>query len=303
MKKVYLFIILSALLFGTMEVTLKIVGNELDAFQTTFLRFMIGGIVLFPMAINEMRRAKTKLSMKDWLYLLLLGTICVPASMTLFQLGIVYSNASTAAVIFCINPIFTVMFAHFMTKDDRFTKGKAIACIFGVAGIIMMIRPWNIQEGNTALGAILLIIASALFAFYSVLGGKSVARIGTFAQTSFSFILGSLVLFVIFIITGKPILLGVGDNIILILYLSLIVTGCGYLFYFFAIKNSNATTGSIVFFLKTVIAPVIAVIVLHETITWNMYIGIGLILIASLLIIREKKKYDKKTTDFDNLPE
>lgn len=298
-----MYIIIPAVLFGSMEVSLKLVGNDLDAFQTTFLRFMIGGIILLPAAIREMKKNKTHIAWKDWLYLLLLGTICVPASMVLFQLGVMHSNAATAAVIFCINPMFTVIIAHFLTKDDKFTKGKIIGIAIGVMGIIMMIRPWNLQEGNTIFGAVLLIIAAALFALYSVLGGRSVKRIGTFAQTSFSFILGSLVLLVMLFIMGKPVIAGIQDNFLIIMYLSVVITGCGYLFYFLAIKHSNATTGSIVFLVKPVIAPIFAVTILSETITWNMYIGIALVLTASYIILREKKKYAEKQTDFDNLPE
>ena len=40
MKKVGLLILLTAFLFGTMEVALKIAGNGLDSFQLTFLRFI-----------------------------------------------------------------------------------------------------------------------------------------------------------------------------------------------------------------------------------------------------------------------
>ena len=290
MKKVVTYIIISAVLFGTMEVALKVAGNDLDPFQTTFLRFIIGGIVMLPVALGEMKKNKTRLGVKDWLYMLLLGVVCVPGSMILFQFGIMASNASTAAVLFSVNPMFTVIFAHFMTKDDKFTKGKAISIIIGIMGIVMMIRPWGMQEGNTVGGALMLMAAAAIFSLYSVLGSKSVAGIGTFTQTSFSFILGALVLLIILLITGKPVITGIENNFSIIMYLSIFVTGGGYLFYFLAIKNSNATTGSIVFFLKPVIAPIIAVMVLREVITPNMFVGIGLILAASYIIIWEKKK-------------
>jgi len=234
LKKVVFFIILSAFFFGTMEVSLKIAGNDLNAFQTTFLRFFIGGLVLLPYGIVEMRRSHVRLKLKDWIYMLLLGIVCVPASMTLFQLGIMASNASTAAVIFSVNPMFTVIFAHFMTKDDRFTKGKIIAVVIGVIGIVFMIRPWDIQAGNTVKGAVFLLIAAVLFALYSVLGGNTIRKIGAFTQTSFSFILGSFVLLVILCLTGNPVLDGVVENYVIIIYMSLVFTGGGYLFYFLA---------------------------------------------------------------------
>ena len=57
-----------------------------------------------------------------------------------------------------------------------------------------------------------------------------------------------------------------------------------------AIKMSDAATGSLAFFLKPAIAPVMAVIFLKETILWNTYIGIGLILVASYMNIRYQRK-------------
>ncbi len=51
MKKAYIFVILTAFLFGTMEVACKLAGSELDPFQLTFLRFAIGGLILLPFAV------------------------------------------------------------------------------------------------------------------------------------------------------------------------------------------------------------------------------------------------------------
>ena len=40
---------MTAFLFGTMEIALKIGGNTFDPLQLTGLRFLIGGLVLLPM--------------------------------------------------------------------------------------------------------------------------------------------------------------------------------------------------------------------------------------------------------------
>ena len=56
MKKLVLFILLSATLFSTMEVVLKIAGNQLDAFQLTLIRFFIGGMFLLPFALMEIKK-------------------------------------------------------------------------------------------------------------------------------------------------------------------------------------------------------------------------------------------------------
>jgi len=126
MKKVYFFITLAAFLFGTMEVALKIAGSDMDPLQLTFLRFFIGGIVLIPAAAGEMKSKKTKIRRQDLGRLLLLGIICIPVSMVLFQLGVDGSNASTAAVIFSVNPLFTMILAHFFAGESM-NRNKGIA--------------------------------------------------------------------------------------------------------------------------------------------------------------------------------
>ena len=100
-----------------MEVALKLAGNELDPLQLTFLRFFIAGIVFLPIAIGELRRNGIRLTRNDYLYLWLLGVMNVPFFTVAFQLGIMWSNASTAAVIFSANPVFTMIFAHFMAGE------------------------------------------------------------------------------------------------------------------------------------------------------------------------------------------
>ena len=67
------------------------------------------------------------------------------------------------------------------------------------------------------------------------------------------------------------------------------VTGLGYICFFQAIRKSNATTGSVAFFIKPVIAPIFAVLILGESILWSMVLGIALILTASFLQMNTKE--------------
>lgn len=294
MKKVYFNIVMTAFLFGTMEVALKLSGSALDSFQLTFLRFFIGGLLLLPFAIAEIRRTKVKLTAKDFGYLLYVGILAIPLSMLFFQLGVMRCNASTASVLISFNTLFTMLFAHFMT-DEKLKKGNAIVLVLGLGGLIFMVKPWNMQAGNTVIGVIFMLLAALFFGWYTVAGKISIKKMGIMAQTSFSFILGSLVLLIIIVAMGKPVFDGVAENWISVAYVSVFVTGLGYFCYFKAIEYSDATTGSIAFFLKPAIAPVIAVIVLGETILWNTYIGIALFLLASFLNIQMKRKALKQS--------
>ena len=289
MNKAYYFVILTALLFSTMEVACKVAGNNLDPFQLTFLRFLIGGLILLPFGIAEMKKKGIKLEAKDLLKLLGVGTIGIPISMVLFQIGIMNNNASSASVMFSINPLFTMVCAHLLTSE-KVTKQRLLALMVGIVGLVFIIRPWDVQEGNTVFGAAMLLLAAITFGFYTVTGKMVSQKIGSVAQAAISFLLGAAVLLVVIILMGRPVLDGVADNIPIVLYTGIFVTGLGYYAYFTSIKLSDATTGSFAFFLKPALAPIIAVIILKETILWNTFVGIGFILIASYMNIRFQKK-------------
>jgi drug/metabolite transporter (DMT)-like permease len=284
-----LFIFISAGLFSTMEVVLKIAGAHLDSFQLTLIRFLIGGAFLFPFAYREIKRYQTVITKKDYLHMLAMGVVCICISMTFFQLGVDHSKASTAAVIFCLNPMFTMIFVHLLT-EEKMNRRKAIALAIGLLGIVFMINPLHMDPGNTPMGVFFSTASAVTFGLYSAMARLSVKRLRGITQTSISFLFGSAVLIPIMLVAGRPIIDGITtDNILLVLYISVMITGIGYLFYFLAMEVSDAATASFVFFVKPALAPIIAVIALHENIRINGIIGILLIFIGSYINLREQR--------------
>lgn len=286
MKKVVINILLTAFFFGTMEVALKIAGNSLDPIQLTFLRFFIGALILAPVGWSELKKRGIVLNSREWLWLFAVGAMGVAISMLAFQYGVGMCNASTSAALICLNPLFTMLIAHIFTTE-KMNRAKWLACGIGLIAAVFMIRPWDVQPGNTPMGLALLIFASVTFAAYTVMGKVTIKRIGATAQTSISFFFGSLILLLVLLFTGRPVVEGVVENWAVVAYVGIVVTGIGYLCYFTAIRYSDATTGAIAFYIKPAIAPVLAVLFLGENVYWNTIIGIILLLTASMVTLRD----------------
>ena len=69
-KKSIIYIVLTAFFFGTLEVASKLGGASFNAIQLVFLRFLIGGVMLLPFAIHDLKKRAYKLTKSDLLYLL-----------------------------------------------------------------------------------------------------------------------------------------------------------------------------------------------------------------------------------------
>lgn len=311
MKKGYVYIILAAIVFSTMEIAGKIVSKQINPFELNFLRFLIGALMLLPFAIKDLKKREVKISKNDLLYFIVTGFLCVIVSMSFFQLAIVYTKASTVAIVFSTNPVFTIPFAYFILKE-KINKRTIISLFVSLLGIVCILNPFNMN--SDVKGIILSIFAALTFSLYSVIGKTRSAKYGSTALNCFTFFLGDIIMLIFIIMSNIPMIIklnkqhglslfsnipivyGVNSsNILVLIYLGVVVTGLGYLLYFFAMDETSASTASIVFFIKPALAPILSLIILKESISFNILLGIMFILAGSYIIFtngssRENKK-------------
>ena len=69
----YIYIVLCAVIFSTMEVMLKTVHGVFAPMQITCLRFLIGGILLIPFALRSMEKKGTSITRADLGFFALTG--------------------------------------------------------------------------------------------------------------------------------------------------------------------------------------------------------------------------------------
>lgn len=293
-----IYIVLTALAFGTMEIALKIAGSSFTAFQLTFLRFFIGGLLLLPLAVKDLMHRHVHLTKSDWIYVAILGIINVMLSMVLFQIGVNKSNAGLAAIVFSCNPVFTMIFSYFITHD-ALTRQKIITIILSLIGLCIVADPVAIIEKGSV-GLLIVLAAAISFSLYTTLGKLRIKKIGGSAMNSFSFIIGSFGVLAILFFTHGPILSGIDSHSIWpLIYTSVVVTGFGYVCFMKAIERSGPANASFAFFIKPVVALILASIVLGEPITLRAVIGLALIIAGCVLAGPiERLLFKKKLSEY-----
>ena len=118
MKKGYLYIAITTILFSSMEIALKSISTIFNPIQLTFERFFVGGLVLLPFAIKSIKSRNISINKEDIKQFFLLGFICVVVSMIFYELAVIYTKASVVGVIFSCNPIFVMIFAYLFLKEE-----------------------------------------------------------------------------------------------------------------------------------------------------------------------------------------
>ena len=295
----YLYIVLCAVIFSTMEVMLKTVHGVFAPMQITCLRFLIGGLLLVPFALRSMKKKGAAFTRADAGFFALTGFLCVAFSMVLYQMAVTYTKASVVAIIFSCNPIFVTMLAYFLLREE-IHRNHLIA--LALLAVLIIIDPLHASLDPT--GALLAIASALVFSFYSVVGKKCTPRFGGIAVTCFSFLFGSVELLAVLLL-GRTAAVGglfasLGLDIFVnvslfsgiplsalpaLAYICAVNSAAGYVCHMMALEKTSAQEASLIFFLKPMIAPLFAFLFLREEITANMLLGIVCFLVGSGIAI------------------
>ena len=114
--KYFLYLLCGVLMFATFEVVSKSTGGYISASQLTFYRFLIGGVILLPFALRDLKVHHIRFSPKLILTFLVTGFLLVFISMNLCQVGLSHTSASLVAVLFSSNPLFVSLFSSMILK-------------------------------------------------------------------------------------------------------------------------------------------------------------------------------------------
>lgn len=299
MRRTLLYVCLSTFLFSSMEIALKLAGASFAPVQLNFLRFLIGGLVLSPLAFKHVKQKQLKL-LPHWSLFALTGFVCVIVSMTFFQLAVVNAKAATVAVLFSCNPVFALLFS-FLILHERLGRASLFSVVISVVGLLVIINPAHLSQ---PFGLTLAIISAVTFGLYSIISRYGSQKYGYdgITMTAMTFLFGAFELMVVLLLghipaiakgfaavglssfSQVPLFAGLSlATLPLMAYIGIGVTGLGFAFYFLAMERSDVATASLVFFIKPGLAPILAAIILHETVTVNTIIGIIIILLGSTL--------------------
>jgi len=292
LKNGYLYVINTVLLFSTYEVVSKTLVDKIDPFKINFIRFLLGGIILF---LFLLYKGDLKIGKKDLMAITVIGFINVVVSMNLMQLSLYMkgAQASLSAVIFSSNPIFVAIFAFFLDKE-KFNPVKVGGLILGCLGIVVIFYEKLNIDSIDFRSPIFALLSAIFYALYTVLGRKQAVKVGSLKMNAYSFIAGSLLLLpILMIVNGPKVYEFDYSGTLQVIYLSVFVTGIAYLTYFKGLSIIGAGKGSMVFFIKPVLASIIAIVFLKEKPSLFLAAGTLLILASIVLVLNSEKLLHK----------
>jgi drug/metabolite transporter (DMT)-like permease len=273
--KGYLSVFVAIFLFSTVEVAAKLIHRlhgpgEIGHLQLAFLRFLFAGMFLLTvLAARGRLRLAAEALRRDALPMLVLGVLGIYVTFTLYYWGLERTRASTAAVVFCVNPVFTAVLARPLLKE-RFRWSAWVGVGLGLAGALLAIAGTGssgLPARSELMGGSAVLAAALSWSLYTIVGKRYSEKYGETVVSFTGIAIGSaLFLFTILLRgEGRRFLDLHPDTWLICMYIGVLTVGVAYLFYFGGLKKVPASSGASLFFLKPSLAVLLAWLVLGES--------------------------------------
>jgi drug/metabolite transporter (DMT)-like permease len=305
----WLLLIILSILWGGSFFFVGIAVEALPPLTIVTLRVFLAAIAL--LAIVYFTGLRMPSSPTVWIAFIGMGVLNNVIPFTLIVWGQTHIASGLASILNATTPLFTVVAAHFLTRDEKMSKLKVLGVVFGLAGVAIMI-------GDEALGG----LGDSILAQFAVLGaaisyslagiyGRRFRQLGIkpVVTATGQVTASSLILIPLAIFYDRPFTLPMPelDIWLAIVALALFSTALAYILYFRILSTAGATNVLLVTLLVPVSAILLGTAILGEQLELKHMIGMGLISIGLLSIdgrvfqlIRERFCIQKTSTSTTN---
>lgn len=260
-------------------------------FTFAFLRFLITSI-LFSAIIALKYRHILKDTKENFFILSLMALSGYTAYNFFYLYSLKMTLVSNSALIVAFNPVLTTLIAALVLKE-KINPAMIAGVIISLLGVIFIISHGSLEiveklEFNT--GDLFMIVATFLWAVYSVAGKIAMRKLPFLEVTAISTILGTIYLipFALFESGNKNLLSYPLSAWASVLYMSIFATFFAFSVWYKGVERFGAAKTSIFVNLVPVFGAAASFIFLHEKIVPSAIIGGALVITGVLITSRAK---------------
>ena len=192
------------------------------------IRFLVAGIIVIIFALLQKKKMQIKEG-KSWLWLLLFAIVNISLHYCFSYVGLGYLPSSRSTILDSMNGFFAIILSCLIFADDKFTKIKALGCVLGFSGILLI----NIQVGQAMFSGIsfrgdgMILLNALCGAFGGILTRVVSKKMDMTLATGLSMAIGGMILCIITLFVHPNVAWNItAKSILIIISLVLISAVC-----------------------------------------------------------------------------
>ncbi|MDI6874376.1 DMT family transporter [Candidatus Solincola sp.] len=280
-------------IWGLAFVGVKVLLEEVSYITLNLLRFLLAGCALLPLLLARWGK-RPRLSAGEWTLVCVAGICAIYGYHLALTYGETTIPAGTAGLIANTTPVFAALLAGFLLGESlgRLKALGILSAMGGVAIITILGSDASLGAGRVQ-GALLVLLAAAAWAVYTVLLKPLVEEHDPLFVTAYAVILGTLALLPLALACGdcaRQVRDISGEGWAWLAFLGLGCTVAGYLLYSWGLEGLGATQAAFYTYLIAPISLFWGWAWLGERVNAGLFLGTALILVGLAAVGLEERR-------------
>lgn len=250
-------------------------------------RFLFAGLLLLVMAVVNRRdiRSLTWMNVRE---ICLLGLTQTTIQYVFFYVGLAYTSGVKGSILNATGTFFSVLMAHFIYRNDRLSLNKAIGCLIGFAGVMVVNFNKDLLDFNfSLLGEGFVVIAAFVLSAATIYGKKVSQTMDSIVLTGYQLTVGGVVLVLAGYFTGGS-LTGFTLKSTALLFYMVLLSSAAFALWTILLKYNRVGLVTVFNFLVPVFGALLSAIFLGETILeWKNVGALALVCSGIWLVTRD----------------
>jgi drug/metabolite transporter (DMT)-like permease len=277
---------LLATLWGLSFLAIEVGLRTLEPVLFAAFRYAIAAVLLLGVAL--VRRTEWRPSGRPDVGAILGGGVFLVAGNALLFLGQQTVPSGVAAIMQSLVPVLTSLWALALLPEERVSAVGAVGILLGFVGVGLIVRPDPANLlGSDVVGRLLILGQAASVALGGVLIQRAGPTLDRAALSGWSMALGGALLFALSYAVGEPFAFpATAPGWAAVAYLGVFATAVAFFIYYTLLEVRGALETSLVAYLVPVVATIVGVVVLNESITLATVAGFLLVFVGFVLLKR-----------------
>jgi drug/metabolite transporter (DMT)-like permease len=280
------------LIWGTSFLWIKIAVADVTPLVLVGFRTLFASLGLAAIVYHYRKIMPTWAELRGRLPVFIVIALCnISIPWALISWGEQFVDSGIASIINSAMPLFTIIIAPLMIKEERITLAKIAGLLTGFTGVIILMLP-NIQEGwdKGLSGMAACLLSTIFYAFAAVYARKKSGGLPPQLQAFLQLSIGSAFIWIaVFTIDGKPVLPSQPLTWLALLWLGMLGSCLAYILYFYLLHRIGPTRTSTTTYISPLVGVLLGIIFLGEHLYWQTFLGAALIL-SGIFIVNQKEK-------------
>lgn len=278
---------LLATVWGSTWLFIKVGLEDLPPITFAGLRFVLASVPL--VLWLWVRRVPLPRTRAEWRLMIVTGWLTFSLNYGLVFWGEQYISSGLAAILYTWFPIAGLLIAHGMLPSEPMTGRKVAGVLLAVVGVVLIFyNQAELRGGFALLGSAALLVAATGTALADVLIKKSGTHIDPVVMTAVQMVAGFVPMLALGIpLEGNPFDYAWTPRAVFALcYLALLGSSLTFVLLYWLIQRMEVTRTMLIPLFSTLVAVVLGIVVLGETLTPRLAAGGAGILLGLVVATR-----------------